>query len=89
LAWRDANPNDSIYWEKLIKNNGSPLPSAPARCQRRREGDQRWWTTGAAAVAAVLSAVTLSSWNGNEPISTIVNLYLFSISISSLIYLYT
>ena len=28
LAWRDTNPNDSIYQRKLIKNNGSPLPPA-------------------------------------------------------------
>jgi hypothetical protein len=38
LAWRDTNPNDSIYWEKLIKNNGSPLPSAPREMPEEKGG---------------------------------------------------
>jgi hypothetical protein len=29
----------------------------PARCRRRREGDQRWWTTGAAAVLGYIPRV--------------------------------
>jgi hypothetical protein len=38
LTWRDTNPNDSIYQEKLIKNNGSPLLSTPGEMPEEKGG---------------------------------------------------
>jgi hypothetical protein len=40
LAWRDNNPNDSIYREKLIKNNESPLPLALGEMAEEKGGGQ-------------------------------------------------
>ena len=38
LAWRDPNPKKLNLVEKLIKNDGSPLPPTSGDYHRRREG---------------------------------------------------
>jgi hypothetical protein len=40
--------------KNLLKTIDLHFLQPPARCRRRREGDQRWWTARAAAAVAML-----------------------------------
>jgi hypothetical protein len=39
--------------KNLLKTMDLHSLQPPARCRRRREGDQRWWMAGAAAAATL------------------------------------